>query len=95
MKYVLVLLLVLSLTSVSSAYGHKLISHDNSHTSIDNPLQIPDHKISWVIYDDLSANQSKFYSFDAVAGDSFYASIVIPKISDLENYSPTYDSANS
>ena len=74
---------------MNSVYGHKLISHDNSHTSIENALNIPDHKISWAIYDDLNANQAKFYSFDAEAGDSFYASIVIPKINELKNYSPT------
>ena len=89
MKYVLIFTLVLSILSVNSAYGHKLIYHDNSHTSIENALSIPDHKISWAIYDDLKANQAKFYSFDAESGDSFYASIVIPKMSKLENYSPT------
>ena len=89
MKYVLVVVLILSITSMSSAYGHKLIFHDDSHTSMDNPLSIPDHKISWAVYDNLDANQAKFYSFEAKAGDSFYASIVIPKIVGLENYSPT------
>lgn len=89
MKYVLIFVLVLSILSVNSVYGHKLISHDNSHTDIENALNIPDHKISWAIYDDLNANQAKFYSFDAKAGDSFYASIVIPKITGLDDYSPT------
>ena len=89
MKYFLIFVIVLSILSVNSVYGHKLISHDNSHTSIENALNIPDHKISWAIYDDLNANQAKFYSFDAQSGDLFYASIVIPKINSLENYSPT------
>ena len=89
MKYALIFVLVLSILSVNSVYGHKLISHDDSHTDIENALNIPDHKISWAIYDDLNANQAKFYSFDAKAGDSFYASIVIPKITGLDDYSPT------
>ena len=89
MKYVLIFVLVLSILSVNSVYGHKLISHDNSHTNIENALNIPDHKISWAIYEDLNTNQAKFYSFDAEAGDSFYASIVIPKITELDDYSPT------
>ena len=89
MKYALIFVLVLSILSVNSVYGYKLISHDNSHTDIENALNIPDHKISWAIYDDLNANQAKFYSFDANAGDSFYASIVIPKIIGLDDYSPT------
>ncbi len=33
--------------------------------------------------------ESKFYTFDAKKGDSFYASIVIPKLEGLENYSPS------
>ena len=73
----------------SPAYGHKLISHDNTHRSFDSALQIPDHKTSWAIYEDLGPNEAKFYSFDAKHGDSLYASIVIPKISGLEEYSPT------
>ena len=89
MKYALIFVLVLSILSVNSVYGHKLISHDNSHTNIENALNIPDHKISWAIYEDLNTNQAKFYSFDAEAGDSFYASIVIPKITELDDYSPT------
>ena len=89
MKYVLFFLLILCVLSVNNVYGHKLISHDNSHTDIENALKIPDHEVSWAIYDDLNVNQAKFYSFDAKAGDPFYASIVIPKINELKNYSPT------
>ena len=75
--------------SSSPAYGHKLITHNDSHRSLDTALEIPDHKISWAIYEDLGPNESKFYSFYAKPGDSFYASIVIPKITGLEEYSPT------
>lgn len=89
MKKVLALLLVLAIISASPAYGHKLISHDDSHRSFDSALHIPDHKISWAIYENLGANEAKFYIFDAKKGDSFYASIVVPKISGLEEYSPS------
>ena len=33
--------------------------------------------------------ESKFYTFDAKKGDSFYASIVIPNLEGLEKYSPS------
>jgi hypothetical protein len=89
MKKIAVLLFVVVLIGATPAYGHKLISHDDSHRSFDEALQIPDHKISWAIYENLGANEAKFYTFDAKHGDSFYASIVIPKINGLENYSPT------
>lgn len=73
----------------SPAYGHKLITHDDTHRSFETALVIPDHKISWAIYEDLGAGESKFYSFEAKKGDSFYASIVVPKMEGLEEYSPT------
>ena len=80
---------VFAIVSTSPAYGHKLISHDDKHTDFDSALQIPDHKISWAIYENLGVNEAKFYSFNAKQGDSFYASIVIPKINGLEEYSPS------
>ena len=89
MKKILVIFFILAIISTSPAYGHKLISHDDSHTDFDSALQIPDHKISWAIYENLGANEAKFYSFDAKQGDSFYASIIVPKIIGLEEYSPT------
>lgn len=89
MKKIIVIFLVMLMVSTTPAYAHKLISHDDSHIDMDNALRIPDHKISWAIYEDLGVNEAKFYSFDGKQGDSFYASIVIPKIEGLENYSPT------
>lgn len=79
---------IYAVISAKPAYGHKLISHDDTHTNFESSLQIPDHKISWVIYENLGTDEAKFYSF-AKQGDSFYASIVIPKISGLEDYSPS------
>ncbi len=89
MKLILVLVIALSIIVTSPAYGHKLISHDDNHRSFDMALPIPDHTISWAIYENLGANEAKYYSFEAKKGDSFYASIVIPKIQGLEEYAPT------
>lgn len=83
------MLFLIAIMSSSPAYGHKLITHDDTHRSLETSLEIPDHKISWAIYEDLGPNEAKFYSFYAKPGDSFYASIVIPKITGLEEYSPT------
>ena len=89
MKKLFSILFILILISISPAYGHKLISHDDSHRDFDSALVIPDHKISWAIYENLGVEETKFYTFDAKKGDSFYASIVIPKLEGLENYSPS------
>ena len=88
-KIIFFLILLLVIISVNPTYGHKLISHDNSHKSFETALNIPDHKISWAIYENLDANKAKFYTFDGKQGDSFYAGIVVPKIQGLENYSPS------
>lgn len=71
------------------ADAHKPIQSDGTNQSFQNALQIPDHKISWVIYEDLDEYQAKFYTFEAKKGDSFYASIVIPKLERLEAYKPS------
>ena len=89
MKKIIIIFFVFAIVSISPAYGHKLISHDDMHRDFDSALQIPDHKISWAIYENLGTNEAKFYSFDAKQGDSFYASIVVPKIMGLEEYSPS------
>ena len=80
---------ILGFLVTNPAFGHKLITHDDSHRSFETALTIPDHKISWAIYENLEADGAKFYSFEAKQGESFYASIVIPKIQGLEEYSPT------
>lgn len=69
--------------------AHKPIQSDGTNLSYQNALQIPDHKISWVIYEELDTFQTKFYTFDAKKGDSFYASIVIPKLDPLVGYKPS------
>ncbi len=89
MRKILFLFFVFALISISPAFGHKLISHDDSHRDFDSALVIPDHKISWAIYENLGVEETKFYTFDAKKGDSLYASIVIPKLDGLENYSPS------
>ena len=89
MKKIIILFILMIIISTSPAYGHKLISHDDSHRDFDSALVIPDHKISWAIYDNLGVEETKFYTFDAKKGDSFYASIVIPKLDGLQNYSPS------
>ena len=95
MKTAVFLIVILIFVVTSPAYGHKLISHDDSHRSFEKALIIPDHEISWAIYENLGKGEAKFYSFEAKQGDSLYASIVIPKISGLEEYSPTIVLVNS
>lgn len=88
-KLILAICLICTFFFTNPVYGHKLISHDNSHQNFENALIIPDHKMSWAIHENLDKNEARFYSFEAKQGDLFYANIVIPKINGLENYAPT------
>lgn len=87
---ILLLLLVIS-QMVRVAYAHKALtfsrsdhlSNNNNNNNLQNALVIPNHKISWAIYQQLDTqNKALFYEFDAKAGDPFYAQLVIPKIQD-------------
>ena len=89
--YIIRLILITSLLMIIplNANAHKLISHDDSNVELKNALNIPDHKISWAIYENLQDDEVKYYKFEAKQGDSFYSSIVIPKIESLFDYAPT------
>lgn len=89
MKRIILLIFILGFFVTNPVFGHKLITHEDAHRSFSSALVIPDHKISWAIYENLEAGETRFYSFEAKEGDSFYASIVIPKIQGLEEYAPT------
>ena len=89
MKKIILIIFTIAVISTNHASAHKLISHDGNHRDFESALIIPDHKISWAIYENLGVNEAKFYTFEAKKGDSFYASIVIPKIQGMENYAPT------
>ncbi len=88
MKKCYTLIFLLLIITVNPVMAHKLISHDESHRDFQTALHIPDHKISWAIYENLGANEAKYYSFEAKEGDSLYVGIVVPKITGLEEYSP-------
>ncbi len=72
----------------TSAFGHKLIPSDGSNLSLESSLEIPDPNISWAIYESINGNV-KYYSFYGEQGEMFYASIVIPKLENLENFAPS------
>ncbi len=72
----------------ASAFAHKLIPTDGSNNDIVSALEIPDPVVSWAMYEELS-NNVLYYKFDAKKGDKLFASIVIPKLDGLEDFSPS------
>ncbi|MDQ3847771.1 MAG: hypothetical protein M3261_02310 [Thermoproteota archaeon] len=70
------------------ADAHKPLQAENNN-DFENALEIPDHRISWVIYKQLQAGNINYYKFNANAGERFYAEIDIPKIDRLVNFTPS------
>ena len=70
------------------AFGHKLIQTDGSNNQIEKSLVISDPIVSWAMYEELDGGVL-YYTFDAKKNDRLYASIVIPKLSGLEYFSPS------
>ena len=72
----------------ASAFGHKLIPTDGTNIDYESALNIPDPVISWALYEELEDN-ALFYKFVAQKDDRLFSSIVIPKLDDLENFTPS------
>ena len=72
----------------STAYAHKLLPTDGSNISIDSSLEIPDPSISWAMYEEINGD-IRYYSFYGKQGDPLYASIVIPKLENLIEFTPS------
>ena len=72
----------------ASAFGHKLIPTDGTNIDYESALDIPDPVISWAMYEELEGN-ALFYKFEAQKDDRLFSSIVIPKLDDLENFTPS------
>lgn len=88
-------------TSISCCYkedwvveAHKLLSgNDNDNSKFTSATIIPNHTISWAIYQSLDGDEgidARFYKFNNTQINSdFYAQIVIPKIDHFVNFTPS------
>ena len=81
----LVLMMIIVPTPV---FAHKLIPTDGGNSQIKTALVIPDPIVSWAMYEELNGGVL-YYKFDAKKGDRLYTSIVIPKLNELENFTPS------
>ena len=73
---------------IDDSLAHQLIFSDGSNTTMENALYIPDPQISWAMYGELE-NNVLFYKFEAKQKEPLYASLVIPALDGLEDFSPS------
>lgn len=86
----IMIMLVLLTSSFEIANGHKPLKVVDSNNDFSTAKEIPNHKISWGIYEELSgSNDVHYYKFAADKGDRLYAQISIPKLEKLTKFVPS------
>jgi hypothetical protein len=87
----MIILAIVAISMLSlgiTAYAHKPLEAENNN-KLENSLQIPNPRISSVIYKQIQAGGINYYRFNANTGDRFYANMDIPKIDRLLDFSPS------
>ena len=77
-----------------NAEGHKLLSSSDAvNNKFTSALMIPNHTISWAVYEHLGGEadiEARFYKFNnPQINSSFYALIIVPKIGQFANFTPS------
>ena len=86
----MMIMLVLLTSSFEMANGHKPLKVVDSNNDFSTAKEIPNHKISWGIYEELSgSNDVHYYKFAADEGDRLYAHISIPKLEKFSTFVPS------
>lgn len=86
---VIMIMLVLFTSSFQMANGHKPLKVVDSNNDFTTAKEIPNHKISWGIYEELSgSNDVHYYKFAANEGERLYAQISIPKLEKFSTFVP-------
>jgi hypothetical protein len=86
----IMIMLVLLTSSFGMANGHKPLKVVDSNNDFLTAKEIPNHKISWGIYEELSgSNDVHYYKFAADERDRLYAQISIPKLEKFSTFVPS------
>lgn len=83
-------MLVLFTSSFQMASGHKPLEVVNSNNNLATAKEIPNHRISWAIYEELGgSNDIHYYKFAAEEGERMYAQISVPKLEKFSTFAPS------
>lgn len=86
----IMIMLILFTSSFQMANGHKPLKVVDSNNDFSTAKEIPNHKISWGIYEELSgSNDIHYYKFAADEGERLYAQISIPKLEKFSAFAPS------
>ncbi len=71
--------------------GHKIIDTQNNNNNFEESLSIPNHTISWAIYQQLGGGEGdvKFYKFqNEQINSNLYVQLTIPTIEEYKTFTP-------
>jgi hypothetical protein len=86
----IMIMLVLFTSSFQMANGHKPLKVVDSNNDFSTAKEIPNYKISWGIYEELSgSNDVHYYKFAAGKAGRLYAQISIPKLEKFSTFVPS------
>jgi len=87
----IMIMLVLLTSSFEMANGHKPLKVVGSNNDFSTAKEIPNHKISWGVYEEISGSSDDvhYYKFAADEGDRLYAQISIPKLEKFTTFVPS------
>jgi hypothetical protein len=93
-RIIMIILLALLISSTSSSFqmvsAHKPLQVDGNNNNFATAQEIPNHRVSWAIYEQLSeSDRIHYYKFVANKGERVYAQISIPKLEKFSNFAPS------
>lgn len=87
---VMTIMLVVFSSSFQMSNGHKPLKVADSNNDFTTAKEIPNHRISWAIYEKLSrSNEVHYYKFAADQGDRLYVQVSIPKLEKFSTFVPS------
>jgi hypothetical protein len=89
MKIKLIFMIVFMIIFSSSiVYAHRPI-FEKSNTTFEDPIVVPDHKISYAVYGELKTREDyDFIKFTGRQGETFYVQMTVPIIKSNEGFKP-------
>jgi hypothetical protein len=80
--------LVLAIALAPAAFAHKPLQ-SSGNGDFASATIIPDHTVSWAIYQSLSSSDADYYRFEGREGQRFYMQMTVPDMDMHREFAPT------
>ena len=73
---------------IPNAYAHKQLESVGNNEFASATI-IPDHQVSWAVYQELQRGDAHYYRFNANEGERFFMQITIPDLDQYRGFAPS------